>query len=44
MRKTYRKKSVKEYWDARWDAVSADAPMQNAKCRKISIKLQFGHT
>ena len=39
MRKTYRKKSIKEYWDACWDAVSADAPMQNAEKYPLSCSL-----
>ena len=30
MRKTYRSRGVKEYWAARWEQISVDAPMQNA--------------
>ena len=29
MRKTYRARDVKDYWEARWLAIPADAPMQN---------------
>jgi ubiquinone/menaquinone biosynthesis C-methylase UbiE len=29
MRATYRKRGVKEYWTARWDQISVDAPMEN---------------
>lgn len=40
MRKTYRKHGVQDYWQKRWDAVSVDAPMQNAKKYPLNCSLQ----
>lgn len=31
MRITYRTRGVKEYWNARWDNIPADSPMENAE-------------
>ena len=39
MRKTYRNKSSKEYWIARWEKVNADSPMENRDKYPLSSSL-----
>ena len=39
MRKTYRHKSIKDYWVQRWGAVDADAPMSNVNKYPLSCSL-----
>lgn len=47
MRITYRTRGVKEYWNARWDDIPADAPMENPgvyplKYAQMTVKEKVG--
>lgn len=41
MRKTYRERGVREYWESRWDSVSVDVPMKNEEKYPLNCTLDL---